>query len=452
MMFDWIEPLTIPIFVEALLHTLWVGAFCALGLFFVLKQLQVRRVHVRYGAGLLAFSVISLSLPVGVAVLSAPEQASAVAPAGASAVPAAIEPSSSLVESERSIASELASWEAWGAESPEAGERASWEVFVFRFWILGSCLGCIRIVCSLRGAVRLRRGGEPVTHLGMADLCERFGLRRVVPVFSTALSGVPAVCGLFKPVILFPISQLTALAPAQLEAILAHELAHIRRCDHLVNFVQLVMEALLFFNPFLWWVSGQVRQEREAACDALAVEVTGERLSYVQTLADVAAGQLSAGAAATVSFAGHSSGSLLDRVKRLLRPTASSELRLRLPMVCALLLAALCAFVATQWVAQVTVRALTPEERIERVDAVHEVYPQYAVEPIGWDELKGEEPQLSGQLLRPDGTPLQQGVPFYSYVRSGRGSMLSSQRTGPDGHFEFKVRPGDVSLLFLAEG
>ena len=94
--------------------------------------------------------------------------------------------------------------------------------------------------------------------------------------------------GVLRPVVLVPTLWATGLPVSMLEAILAHELAHVRRHDLLVNLVQRLVETFLFYHPAVWWLSARVRQERELCCDALAVEVTGDRLIYAQTLEHVA--------------------------------------------------------------------------------------------------------------------------------------------------------------------
>ena len=89
---------------------------------------------------------------------------------------------------------------------------------------------------------------------------------------------------MIKPVILLPAAFVNGVKRAEVEAILAHELAHIKRYDCLVNFCQMLVEAILFFNPALWWVSRQIRIEREACCDAASVAITGRRTKYAEVL------------------------------------------------------------------------------------------------------------------------------------------------------------------------
>ena len=98
---------------------------------------------------------------------------------------------------------------------------------------------------------------------------------------------VPTAIGWLRPVVLLPASAFTGLTPRQLETILAHELAHIRRHDYLFNLLQSVAETLLFYHPAAWWVSRRVRQERELVCDDLAVAATGDALTYARALTQV---------------------------------------------------------------------------------------------------------------------------------------------------------------------
>src|SRR5258708_40140426 len=95
----------------------------------------------------------------------------------------------------------------------------------------------------------------------------------------------PSVVGWLRPVVLVPASALTGLTAAQLEALLLHELAHVRRHDYLVNLIQTGVETLLFYHPAVWWVSRRIRQERENCCDDLAAQLCGSAVAYPRALA-----------------------------------------------------------------------------------------------------------------------------------------------------------------------
>ena len=130
----------------------------------------------------------------------------------------------------------------------------------------------------------------------------------------------PALIGWLRPAILIPIACLTQIMPTQLDAILAHELAHVRRHDYLLNLIQTAIETLLFFHPAVWWVSSCVRQEREYCCDDEALRVCRSRRTYASALA--ALQTLHAAPLARRPLAlPVTGGSLLRRVRRIARPT-----------------------------------------------------------------------------------------------------------------------------------
>ena len=125
------------------------------------------------------------------------------------------------------------------------------------------------------------RDNEPLEAAWMEkldDLRCRLGVSRPVRLLKSALVEVPTVIGWLRPVILLPAATLSGLTPRQLEAILAHELAHVRRLDYLVNAFQCLVETLMFYHPVAWWISRCIREERENCCDDLVIQVCGDRL------------------------------------------------------------------------------------------------------------------------------------------------------------------------------
>ncbi len=119
----------------------------------------------------------------------------------------------------------------------------------------------------------------------LKNLTERLGITRTVRMLESALVEVPTVVGWLKPIILIPASSLMGVTPQQLEAILLHELAHIRRFDYLVNLLQTLAETLGFYHPAVWWVSRRIRVERENCCDDLAARALGDKVRYARALA-----------------------------------------------------------------------------------------------------------------------------------------------------------------------
>jgi TonB family protein len=147
----------------------------------------------------------------------------------------------------------------------------------------------------------------------LRSIADSLGVTRAVRVIESSLVDVPTVIGWLRPAILLPASVIAGVSPFQLDAILAHELAHIRRHDYLVNVLQSVAETLLFYHPAVWWVSRQIRKEREFCCDDLAAEVCGDRLAYARALASLE--ELRADRPALVMAA--TGGDLVARVRRL---------------------------------------------------------------------------------------------------------------------------------------
>src|SRR5262249_42407630 len=114
-------------------------------------------------------------------------------------------------------------------------------------------------------------------------VADRFAVRQAVRLRVSSGDITPMVLGWIKPVVVIPVAALK-LPLEQLEAVLAHELAHIRRHDFLLNLIQKCIETLLFYHPGVWWLGRRIREERENCCDDLAVSVCGDRIVYAQAL------------------------------------------------------------------------------------------------------------------------------------------------------------------------
>lgn len=172
--------------------------------------------------------------------------------------------------------------------------------------------GCWRIR-KLQAAARLE---EPSRWQSLAEeIAARLGLTRRFTVIETVRVATPTVIGWLRPVILLPIAAMAGLSPRQVEAILAHELAHIRRHDFLINLLQTLAETMLFYHPAVWWISRRIRTEREHCCDDVAVAVSGDPAEYAAALAELASWSIAHPALAMAA----TRGPLVDRVRRLLR-------------------------------------------------------------------------------------------------------------------------------------
>jgi D-alanyl-D-alanine endopeptidase (penicillin-binding protein 7) len=132
------------------------------------------------------------------------------------------------------------------------------------------------------------------------------------------------VLGWLKPVVLIPAAALMALSPEGLEALLAHELAHIRRGDFLANVIQTLAEALLFYHPAVWWLSRRIRQERELCCDDAAAAICGDPILYASALARLEDLRIHPKLIPDLAPAA-SGGNLMFRIQRLLRPRITHD-------------------------------------------------------------------------------------------------------------------------------
>ena len=162
--------------------------------------------------------------------------------------------------------------------------------YLLAAWLVGVALLSLVHLHGWRRVRQLRSDTRPVDERWQAAferLAARMGVARTVHILQTARLEVPAVVGWLRPAVLVPVSTFTGLSPQQLEAVLAHELAHVRRYDDLVNLLQVAVETLLFYHPGVWWVSRRVRRERENCCDDLAVRYTAGPVAYARALADL---------------------------------------------------------------------------------------------------------------------------------------------------------------------
>ncbi len=178
---------------------------------------------------------------------------------------------------------------AWPLPSPGAWEPLlPWLVAA---WFAGAAVFSLRLLGGWRATTRLRTHGvrpaPPEWQQKLSDLIHELRVSRPAHLLVSSLVEVPTVVGWLRPVILMPVGALTGLPAAHIEALLAHELAHVRRLDYLVNILQSIAEAILFYHPAVWWLSDEIRTERELSCDDIAVAACGDALTYARALAEL---------------------------------------------------------------------------------------------------------------------------------------------------------------------
>lgn len=311
----------------ALVNFLWQGAL--IGAIAWLFIALARAPRVRYVVGVVALLLMALA-PVGTGVYFA---RSAEVPGPLSPVPGS---QSSQVPGATS-GSVVPGRGTEDGSGPGTGDRGRWTFpaietdpriapFVLGVWLIGVIALSTRLAVGFAGARKLTRrvseAGANVQAIS-ARLIAALRIRATVRVVESALVKVPAVVGAFKPVVLLPAAAMSGLSMEQVEALLAHELAHVRRHDYLVNLLQSAVETLLFYHPAVWLVSRRVRQERELCCDDLALAVCSDRVAYASALADLESLRalpspaLAANGGANLTLAADG-GSLVARVRRIL--------------------------------------------------------------------------------------------------------------------------------------
>ena len=318
------RPLTL-----SLLHFLWQGMFVALVWAVLFRLVQARRTQIHYVLGLAGMFVMAACPVVTFVLLESGAGWNATKPAISRNVPpqnqvddgVPLLPGSSAPQSGQSL---LGLRQAV-AHDGQTHYLVRWigdaQPYVLGGWIAGLTLLSGRLLFGVVGVRRLRRGRRAISGemaQRAAALARRMGLGRIPGVFASVAAREAVVVGLLRPMVLLPVAWLVEMSPEVLEAVIAHELAHIRRFDLWFNLFQRLVETLLFYHPAVWWLSRRVRLSREMCCDELAARTTGDCVAYATAL-EAAARQRLAPAGSLLQVAlGVTRMTLLERVRNVL--------------------------------------------------------------------------------------------------------------------------------------
>jgi beta-lactamase regulating signal transducer with metallopeptidase domain/predicted nucleic acid-binding Zn-ribbon protein len=352
----------------ALLDFLWQGAAIGLAAALLLAALRNARPQARYAVACAALVLCAL-LPLG-ALLAGP-----VAPDALPDVAAASQDVLVAVGSDGPAT--LAADTGW---RDMLQGRLAW---IVALWSFGAGLFALRLLAGVAWVGDIRARAQPVDahwQQRLDQLARAVGVRPAVQFATAPQVDGPVVAGWWRPVVLLPAALLTRLPPDLVEALLAHELAHIRRHDYLVNLVQGVIEALLFYHPVVWWLSRRIRIERELIADDLALRAIGEPQRLARALQQLdlfqaaRASHVPASAFPRLLPAAHG-GKLMSRIQRLvIRPRiGSADWRLLVPLA-GLALVALSVYAKSP--------AAPAVPRVPAVAAVAAVAPVSAVAPV----------------------------------------------------------------------
>lgn len=311
----------------ALIHSLWQGAVVALLVSLALVVLRNQSAEARYTVGLAGLGLLFLAPFVTGWILLNPPMPMDGGPVSETISSTMVEVGATSLTYLTNTGSEVA--------SPLSGSLLGW---VFTLWATGVCLFSLRLLWAARWVSRLRRKGraaDPGVVGSARALARRMGIRRSFRVVNITVGEGPGVVGWLRPVVFLPPALALGLTVEQLEAILAHELAHIRRHDYLVNVFQMAVETLMFFNPAVWWISGRIRHERELCCDDVAIGACGDAVGYARALTQLEKLRMTPQPAV-----GSTGGSLTYRVRRIIgQPGTGWRIPSRIPALLTMALA-----------------------------------------------------------------------------------------------------------------
>jgi beta-lactamase regulating signal transducer with metallopeptidase domain len=302
----------------ALLHFVWQGLLIGWAVTLAMYLLRKARPQTRYAVAcgaMLLCAVLPLS-----SILMQLADARAVAAAGAAkaATVAASGDGSSVVFSMLAPAARgIIDSDTLDAAQNVLRRQLPW---IVGLWLAGAALMALRLAIGLKWVADRTRPDEfttnPYWQRRLSELARRFGIEQHVRLGVAEQLDSPITAGCFKPIVLVPTALITGMPVDLLEALLAHELAHIKRHDYLVNLIQSAIEIVLFYHPSVWAISRRIRIEREQIADDLAVDMLGQPHQLAQALSQLDRFQFDT---TQLAHAAHG-GNLMSRIKRLLRP------------------------------------------------------------------------------------------------------------------------------------
>jgi beta-lactamase regulating signal transducer with metallopeptidase domain len=309
----------VPALGHSLLHFLWQGTLIGVFAMLALHGLRHARPQARYAVACLALFACVL-VP---ALTTVAQLAATALPASSAVMRTVLSPISA--GSDASAGQGVLAF----AATARFSTLSSW---IVALWAAGTGVMFLRLGVGLAWIGHLRRTPQDALHatwqIRLDALAVRFGLRHGVLLRLVHTLDSPMSAGWWRPVVLLPTALLARMPTELIEALLAHELAHIRRHDYLVNLLQNVAEALLFYHPAIWWLSHRVRVERELIADQLAAGVIGTPRHLALALSELSEIQHTYPTLRLAQSA--NDGDLLTRIQQLVRPGKHGHCRARL--------------------------------------------------------------------------------------------------------------------------
>ncbi len=313
-----------------LLHSIWQSMLIVLVVAICLRLIPAGRSQLRYAVACGGLLLIAISSLVTFVYLENPVPLSLQSPA--------IATSQNVVQ----VAFNPSSTAPIGIFSAIASTMGPFMPAIVGIWAVGFLFFSVRLFNALLYTSRIRSSSVPLTNewtTFLQNSAAQLGIRRQIGLAESSSIVAPVVIGYLKPVILIPLGMISGLTTEQLETIFLHELAHIRRHDYLINLIQSALEAIFFFSPFVWILSGMIRKERECCCDDLVIRQHGGDRVYAHALVRLAEARLSpAGFALSLAA---DNNQLLYRIKRIMERPGKTNPKSRFVLPAILLLGAL---------------------------------------------------------------------------------------------------------------
>ena len=321
--------------------------------------------------------------------------------------------------------------------SQATAKAAAWRIddvlpSIVALWAIGACVLSLRMAMGVWWIQRLCASPRSETQRSwqarLDAIAVHFGLSRRVTLRMVDSLATPASVGWWRPVVLLPTALLTRMPVDLIEALLAHELAHIRRHDYLVNLLQGAVEAMLFYHPVTWWLSRQIRIEREHIADRMAVEVAVEPRRLAFALSELSGCMAAAAPMPSLALAANG-GRLMSRIEQLIRPgIRRSSGRIAFPLIG--FATACLAFYAH---AQINDKTAPPASPVAAVSPAPAVAPVASTLPV---PAAAPRPVLAQAPLARTGNHMRirdrHGDASFALVRKGAGYTMSGSSDDTD--------------------
>lgn len=395
-----------------LLHSVWQGAVVAVALFIALRVMKKATANARYLTACLALFLFA-ALPAAIFVRLAANEAAA------NKIHSSLLNVKGNSSSENSLPRQPRNYLEDTANSGEFTQKSENEITGFRLdfanleknaasllpylvwlWFLGLSVQAAQLFGKMRRVRELQSQDDspiPSEWLKKAvRLRDELKIKRAVKFLTSSTASGAFTIGWLKPVIIIPASALLHLAPHELETILRHELAHVRRHDYIVNLLQSLVEAVFFYHPAVWWISTVIRREREFACDDFVIQSGNNKIAYARALANLEQIRLTANDETRLKLAAGGGENLLDRIKRIVESNDNRHCSRFSAFATGLSLLIVAAILVNSWAASLQPPAASPADNL-RVKKIAVGF--VSLPPVDRTEIPPQDSSATARVL-----------------------------------------------------